>query len=194
MADHSGRTDVAGLYVAGEAAFTGLHGANRMASNSLLECLVFARAAANDIATRLTQATRTRALPPWDESRVTDSDEEIVVAHNWLELRRFMWDYVGIVRTDKRLQRAKHRVDLLLREIDEYYGNFRISSDLIELRNLALVAKLIIRCALSRKESRGLHYTLDYPTANESSPPRHTILVPENFAGGDLAPRWPEVP
>jgi len=124
------------------------------------------------------------------ESRVTDSDEEVVVSHNWSELRQFMWDYVGIVRTDKRLQRAQHRVELLLREIDEYYGNFRISNNLIELRNLAQVADLIIRSALERKESRGLHYTLDYPKANGSTSPHDTILVPGNFAGKEWNPRW----
>ncbi|MFO7641644.1 MAG: L-aspartate oxidase, partial [Candidatus Competibacteraceae bacterium] len=178
MTDLAGHTDLEGLYAIGEVAFTGLHGANRMASNSLLECLVFAAAASADLRGRLRQVLEPPPLPPWDESRVTDSDEEVVVTHNWQELRRFMWDYVGIVRTDKRLQRAKHRVDLLLREIAEYYGHFRVSADLIELRNLALVADLIIRSALERKESRGLHYTLDYPTANESAPPRDTILVP----------------
>jgi L-aspartate oxidase len=190
MTDLAGRTDLEGLYAIGEVAFTGLHGANRMASNSLLECLVFAAAAAADLLGRLRQASEPPALPPWDESRVTDSDEEVVVAHNWQELRRFMWDYVGIVRTDKRLQRAQHRVDLLLREIDEYYGNFRVSADLIELRNLALVAKLIIRSALERQESRGLHYTLDYPTASDDAPPRDTILVPAHFAGKEWGPRW----
>jgi L-aspartate oxidase len=121
------------------------------------------------------------ALPPWDESRVTDSDEEVVVSHNWEELRHFMWDYVGIVRTDKRLQRAKRRADLLSAEIDEYYGNFRVSNDLLELRNLVLVADLIIRSAMSRKESRGLHYTLDYPELDSSHPPQNTVLIPDNF-------------
>ncbi len=163
VTDLAGHTDLEALYVVGETASTGLHGANRMASNSLLECLVFARAAAADIAGRLERLPAPPAVPPWDESRVTDSDEEIVVAHNWDELRRFMWDYVGIVRSDKRLERARHRIDLLLSEIDEYYGNFRVSNDLIELRNLALVADLIIRCATTRRESRGLHFNIDHP-------------------------------
>ena len=192
MTDLRARTDMEGLYAVGEVAFTGLHGANRMASNSLLECLVFAAAAAEDIRPQLASAPEPPALPAWDESRVTDSDEEVVVSHNWAELRQFMWDYVGIVRTDKRLQRAQHRVELLLREIDEYYGNFRISGNLIELRNLAQVAELIIRSALARKESRGLHYTLDYPRANESAPVRDTVLVPTNFAGAEAPPRWAE--
>ncbi|MBK8181689.1 MAG: L-aspartate oxidase [Candidatus Competibacteraceae bacterium] len=190
LTDLAGRSDVEGLYAIGEVAFTGLHGANRMASNSLLECLVFAAAASADISPQLPHSPIPPELPEWDESRVTDSDEEVVVAHNWQELRRFMWDYVGIVRTDKRLQRARHRVELLLREIDEYYGNFRIDNNLIELRNLALVADLIICSALERKESRGLHYTLDYPAANDDSPPRDTILVPHNFAGKGWSPRW----
>ncbi|TCO80427.1 L-aspartate oxidase [Plasticicumulans lactativorans] len=190
MTDFMGRTDLEGLYAIGECAFTGLHGANRMASNSLLECLVFATAAGKDIAGHLRDVPPPPALPSWDESRVTDSDEEVVVTHNWQELRRFMWDYVGIVRTDKRLQRARNRVELLLREIDEYYGNFRISADLIELRNLAQVAELIIRCALARKESRGLHYTLDFPHADEARPPRDTVLVPSNFAQAAERPAW----
>ena len=188
MTDLAGRTDLERLYAIGEVAFTGLHGANRMASNSLLECLVFAAAAGQDIRARLERLPAPPSLPEWDESRVTDSDEDVVVSHNWAELRQFMWDYVGIVRTDKRLQRAKHRVDLLLREIDDYYGNFRISSDLIELRNLALVADLIIRSALARKESRGLHYTLDYPQADTTTPPRNTVLMPANFARSELPP------
>lgn len=192
MTDLRARTDVEGLYAVGEVAFTGLHGANRMASNSLLECLVFAAAAAEDIRPRLDRAPEPPILPAWDESRVTDSDEEVVVSHNWAELRQFMWDYVGIVRTNKRLRRALHRVELLLREIGEYYGNFRISGNLIELRNLAQVADLIIRCALARRESRGLHYTLDYPQASESTPVRDTVLVPANFAGADAPPFWGE--
>jgi len=175
----NGQTDIDGLYAIGETAFTGLHGANRMASNSLLECLVFSHSAANKINTTAHQAHKPPRLPDWDESRVTDSDEEVVVSHNWDELRRFMWDYVGIVRTDKRLQRAKSRIDLLSHEINEYYGNFRISNDLIELRNLCQVADLMIRSAQSRKESRGLHYTLDYPEQDNSCTPANTVLIPD---------------
>ncbi len=180
VTDLRGRTDLLGLYAVGEVSHTGLHGANRMASNSLLECLVFAEAAASDIRADLVRASPPAELPEWDESRVTDSDEEVVVAHNWHELRRFMWDYVGIVRTTKRLQRARRRADLLTHEIAEYYGNFRVTNDLIELRNLVLVAELIIRSALERKESRGLHYTLDYPQADDSRTPVNTVLVPDN--------------
>jgi L-aspartate oxidase len=179
ITDLQGRTDLRNLYAIGETAHTGLHGANRMASNSLLECLVFARAAAEDINKRVVKIPLSESLPPWDESQVTDSEEEIIVAHNWDELRRFMWDYVGIVRTVKRLQRAKHRVDLLIQEIAEYYGNFRITNDLIELRNLVVVADLIIRSALERRESRGLHYILDYP--HKSSLARDTVLVPPEY-------------
>jgi L-aspartate oxidase len=178
ITDRNGQTDVEGLYAIGEVAFTGLHGANRMASNSLLECLVFAHTASREILAQLTEVPPPPALPDWDESRVTDSDEEVVVSHNWEELRRFMWDYVGIVRTTKRLQRAQHRVDLLKSEIAEYYGNFRITNDLIELRNLTLVADLIIRSAQIRRESRGLHYTLDYPKLD--SIVQNTILIPES--------------
>ncbi len=178
MTDLRARTDLEGLYAVGEVAHTGLHGANRMASNSLLECLVFAQACAEDLRDRLGSLPQPPELPEWDESRVTDSDEMVVVSHNWDELRRFMWDYVGIVRTTKRLQRAKRRVDLLLAEIEEYYGNFRVNADLLELRNLALVADLIIRSALARRESRGLHYTLDHPQPDESAPPRDTVLSP----------------
>jgi L-aspartate oxidase len=180
MTDIHGRTDLPGLYAIGEVTFTGMHGANRMASNSLLECLVFGHAAARDIAAKLDSVSMPEALPLWDESRVTDSDEEVVVSHNWEELRHFMWDYVGIVRTDKRLQRAKRRVDLLNSEIAEYYGNFRVSDDLLELRNLVVVADLIIRSAMARKESRGLHYTLNFPKTDDSKPPVNTILTPEN--------------
>ena len=178
MTDLNGQTDVEGLYAIGETAFTGLHGANRMASNSLLECLVFAKSAGDNIISLLKEPHSWDKIKDWDESRVTDSDEEVVVSHNWDELRRFMWDYVGIVRTDKRLQRAKRRVDLLLSEIDEYYGNFRITNDLLELRNLATVADLIIRCAMHRKESRGLHYTLDYPETDNSKAAENTVLEP----------------
>ncbi len=178
MTDLNGLTDIENLYAIGETAFTGLHGANRMASNSLLECLVFARAAAHHITESAKQPPQWDRIRDWDESRVTDSDEEVVVSHNWDELRRFMWDYVGIVRTDKRLQRARRRVELLLKEIEEYYGNFRVTSDLLELRNLAVVADLIIRCAQQRKESRGLHYTLDYPELSDG-PPENTFLKPE---------------
>ena len=174
VTDLSGRTDVDGLYAIGEVACTGLHGANRMASNSLLECLVFAQAAADDLRGTLSQRPAPGPLKPWDESRVTDSDEDVVVAHNWLEVRRTMWDYVGIVRTNKRLERAAHRVALLKDEIQEYYGNYKISADLIELRNLIVVADLIVRSAQSRHESRGLHYTLDYPQTGAVATP--TVL------------------
>lgn len=181
VTDLNGRTNIDKLYAIGETSFTGLHGANRMASNSLLECLVFAQSAAKDINQKMALPAQWEQINDWDESRVTDSDEEVVVSHNWDELRRFMWDYVGIVRTDKRLQRAKRRVNLLLSEIDEYYGNFRITSDLIELRNLAMVADLIIRCAMQRKESRGLHYTLDYPETDNSKPATNTVLQPNSI-------------
>ena len=176
MVDNCGRTDLGNLYAIGETSCTGLHGANRMASNSLLECLVFADSAAKDITASLEQVAAPLDAPPWDESQVTDSDEDVVISHNWDELRRFMWDYVGIVRTDKRLERALRRVKLLQEEIREYYGNYKVSNDLLELRNLAMVAELMIRCAISRKESRGLHYTLDYP--EPSGRAADTILQP----------------
>ncbi len=179
MTDLKGQTDVDNLYAIGETTHTGLHGANRMASNSLLECLVFASSTSELINSKGIENIPSVEIPAWDASRVTEPDEEIVVAHNWDELRRFMWDYVGIVRTNKRLQRAKHRADLLNSEIDEYYSHFRVSNDLIELRNLTLVADLIIRSALSRKESRGLHYTLDYPDADKNLENIDTILDPK---------------
>jgi L-aspartate oxidase len=178
LADSYARTDIANLYAIGEVACTGLHGANRMASNSLLECLVFADRASEDILLKLPHIPPAPAIPDWDESQVSDSDEEVVVAHNWNELRHFMWDYVGIVRTDKRLNRAMSRVELLKKEIAEYYNNFRVTSDLLELRNLVIVAELIIRCAQQRKESRGLHYTLDYPEMDNSKPAQNIILTP----------------
>lgn len=176
MTDRNGKTDLINLYAIGEVAYSGLHGANRMASNSLLECLVFAQNASESIIRELGNNKNAFKANPWDESQVTDSDEEVVVSHNWNELRHFMWDYVGIVRTDKRLQRAHNRVHLLKHEIDEYYGHFRVTPDLIELRNLADVAELIIRSAKSRKESRGLHFTLDYP--DTSTNPQPTIIEP----------------
>jgi L-aspartate oxidase len=163
MVDLHGCTDVPGLYAAGEVTQSGLHGANRLASNSVLECLVFGLAAAKHINENWDDFPPPPAIRPWDESRVTNSDEEVVVHHNWREIRRFMWDYVGIVRTTKRLERALNRVELLREETEEYYGNFRVTPDLIELRNLVEVAGLIVRSALTRQESRGLHYTLDYP-------------------------------
>ncbi len=176
MVDHQGRTDLEGLYAIGEVSYTGLHGANRMASNSLLECVVYAWSASQDILQRLPQTSLAPRLPEWDDSRVYNSDERVVIQHNWHELRLFMWDYVGIVRTTKRLERALRRIQMLQQEIDEYYANFRISNNLLELRNLVQVAELIVRCAMERKESRGLHYTLDYPDLLENSQP--TILQP----------------
>jgi L-aspartate oxidase len=165
LVDLDGRTDVEGLYAAGEVTQSGLHGANRLASNSVLECLVFGVAAATHINRSWGDLPRPPPIRAWDESRVTHSDEEVVVHHNWREIRRFMWDYVGIVRTTKRLERALNRVNLLKQETQEYYGHFRITPDLVELRNLVEVAELIVRSALTRRESRGLHYTLDFPAA-----------------------------
>ena len=174
VTDFQGQTDVPGLYAIGECAHTGLHGANRLASNSLLECIVYGRSAANHIT--LQGKEHSKPIPEWDESQVTDSDEEVIISHNWDEIRRFMWDYVGIVRTNKRLERAQHRVQLLQKEIHDYYAQFRVTNNLLELRNLATVAELIIECALHRKESRGLHFSLDYsrqlPAASD------TILSP----------------
>ena len=179
-----GQTDLSNLYVIGESSFTGLHGANRMASNSLLECLVYAESSANSINYRLPEISLPFEIPQWDESRVIHSDENVVISHNWDELRRFMWDYVGIVRTKKRLLRAANRIELLQNEIQEFYKNFSISRDLIELRNLASVSQLIIKSAQQRKESRGLHYTIDFPDKSKFA--KDTILVPVNFAGQEI--------
>ncbi len=177
VTDLRGRADVDNLYAIGETSHTGLHGANRLASNSLLECMVFAEAAAHDILGK--PRGKPIALPQWDESRVTDADEEIIIAHNWAELRRFMWDYVGIVRTTKRLQRAQHRIQLLHEEINEYYTNFHVTTDLLELRNLVLSADLIVQSALSRHESRGLHFSKDYPYTLPQALP--TVLSPPTY-------------
>ncbi len=180
MTNRNGRTDVEGLYAIGETAFTGMHGANRMASNSLLECIVFARTASEDILANLDISPPPARLPNWDASQVSESDEQVVIAHDWHELRRFMWNYVGIERSNKRLQRAKNRIELLQKEINDYYSRFRIESNLIELRNLAMVAELIIESAAKRKESRGLHFNIDYPKLDNTKTPSNTILVPEN--------------
>ena len=174
VTDNSGRTDLKGLYAVGEVACTGLHGANRLASNSLLECLVMGRSAAEDINGR--PVTEVPKLPAWDESRVTNAFEEVTISHNWDELRRFMWNYVGIVRTTQRLERAKRRIKLLREEIDEYYANYRITSDLLELRNLAEAASLIVKSAMLRNESRGLHFSRDYPETLPTALP--SVLVP----------------
>ena len=179
MVDEHGRADVDGLYAIGEVSYTGLHGANRMASNSLLECLVYGWSAAEDIDRRIGMTRPAPTLPAWDESRVDDADERVILQHNWHELRLFMWDYVGIVRTTKRLERALRRITLLQQEMDEYYANFRVSNNLLELRNLVQVAELIVRCAMERKESRGLHYTLDYPDQLPESGP--TVLSPRTY-------------
>ena len=179
ITDLAGRTDLGGLFAVGETACTGLHGANRLASNSLVECVVLARATARAIAddeAAMGQPAAVLALPAWDESRVTDADEAVVISHNWDELRRFMWNYVGIVRTTKRLERAAHRIALLQSEIQEFYSHFRVSRDLLELRNLVQVADLIVRSAHGRHESRGLHFSRDYPEMSEQAVP--TILTP----------------
>ncbi|MCR2832571.1 L-aspartate oxidase [Parerythrobacter lacustris] len=170
------RTDLPGLWAAGECTESGLHGANRLASNSLLECFVFGEAAAQDILAHWDELSDPPAIRDWDESRVTDSDEEVVIKQNWTEIRRFMWNYVGIVRTTKRLERAAHRIKLLREEVDDYYGHFRVTTDLIELRNLLQSAELIVKSALARRESRGLHFTLDYPETLPEA--RDTVLVP----------------
>ena len=176
LIDLDGRTDLPGLYAVGECTESGLHGANRLASNSLLECFVFGEAAAAHILDHWDAFDAPPPVRAWDESRVTDSDEEVVIKQNWTEIRRFMWNYVGIVRTTKRLERAQHRIQMMTGEVEDYYGHFRVTTDLIELRNLLQTADLIVRSALRRKESRGLHYTLDYPlTLPEAT---DTVLVP----------------
>jgi L-aspartate oxidase len=172
--DLQGRTDLVGLHAIGETAYTGLHGANRLASNSLVECMVFAHSASGDILANRLPIPPT--IPPWDESRVTDADESVVISHNWDELRRFMWDYVGIVRTNKRLERAEHRIRLLQAEIQEFYANFHVTRDLLELRNLVTVADLIVKSAQTRHESRGLHFSRDYPQMVDDAHP--TTLAP----------------
>ena len=175
MVDDKSHTDIANLYAIGETACTGLHGANRLASNSLLECMVFGRIAAKDILTA--KQRELSDLPDWDESRVTDADEEVLITHTWNELRRFMWNYVGIVRTDKRLSRAMHRINMLRDEVHEFYSNFRVSNDLIELRNLLQVAELIVKSAMVRRESRGLHFSKDCPDLLDKA--ISTVLIPE---------------
>ena len=179
VTDLLGRTNIHNLYAVGEVAMTGLHGANRLASNSLLEALVFSHIAAQHALEMLPHIAKPKfsEVPPWDPSGATDSDENVVVSQNWDEIRRFMWNYVGIVRSDKRLMRARNRIDLIQQEINEYYWNFLITSDLVELRNIATVADLIITCALQRKESRGLHYTLDYPNKDEFNWLHDTIIT-----------------
>jgi L-aspartate oxidase len=176
LIDLAGRTDLPGLYAVGECTESGLHGANRLASNSLLECFVFGEAAAADILDQWDAFDAPPPVRPWDESRVTNSDEEVIIKQNWTEIRRFMWNYVGIVRTTKRLERAQHRIKLLTDEVEDYYGHFRVTTDLIELRNLLQSADLIVKSALKRQESRGLHYTLDY--LHSLPIPRDTVLVP----------------
>lgn len=179
VVDEHSQTDLAGLYAIGETSYTGLHGANRMASNSLLECFVYGMSAAKDIEAKFNHHFDIPTVPEWDASQSTNPDEDVVILQNWDELRQTMWNYVGIVRTTKRLQRALHRIEMLKKEITEYYQDYHVSKNLIELRNLVMVSEMIVRCAMQRKESRGLHYTLDYP---ELSPElRKTVLTPPNF-------------
>ena len=177
VVDQYGATDVSGLYVVGESACTGLHGANRMASNSLLECFVYAQSAAKHIASGIQESGAAPA--PWDDSRVRDSDEAVIIQHNWQELRRLMWDYVGIERTTRRLEHAAERITLLEREVAEYYGRFQITKPLLEMRNLARVAHLMVQCAAGRRESRGLHFNSDFP--HQSAQAQDSILAPPNF-------------
>jgi len=184
--DINSQTDVKGLYAIGEVACTGLHGANRMASNSLLECLVFAKSAAEHIREQWHNSESIPDAPLWDDSRVTDSDEDVVVSHNWHELRHLMWNYMGIVRTNKRLERAQRRIQLLQNEIYDYYANFRVNSNLLELRNLVMVAELMVRCAQKRHESRGLHFTLDYPELDHNLDGTETVVCPSEVQGNDF--------
>ncbi|MGE8558923.1 MULTISPECIES: L-aspartate oxidase [unclassified Acinetobacter] len=179
VVDDNSQTDIEGLYAIGETSYTGLHGANRMASNSLLECFVYGMSAAKHIESLFNPDYVSPAIPAWDDSQVTNPDEDVVILQNWDELRQTMWNYVGIVRTTKRLQRALHRIEMLKREITEYYQDYQVSKNLIELRNLVLVSEMIVRCAMERKESRGLHYTLDYPELGPEL--RKTVLTPPNF-------------
>lgn len=179
IVNQQGHTDLKQLYAIGEVSYTGLHGANRMASNSLLECVVYAWSAAKHILKEFDKAQLPPRLPAWDESQVCNSDEEVIIQHNWHELRLFMWDYMGIVRTDKRLERAMRRIHMLQQETHDYYSNFRVSNNLLEMRNLLQVAELMVLCAMQRKESRGLHYTLDYPDLDENSVA--TILEPKKY-------------
>ena len=179
IVDQHSETDIAGLYAIGETSSTGLHGANRMASNSLLECFVYGMSAAKHIQSQIDNAPRFDQVNPWDASQVEHPDEDVVILQNWDELRTSMWNYVGIVRTTKRLERALHRIEMLKREIEEYYQGYKVSKNLIELRNLVLVSEMIVRCAMQRKESRGLHYTLDYPEISNEI--RDTILTPPDF-------------
>ncbi|WP_150115754.1 L-aspartate oxidase [Acinetobacter sp. TGL-Y2] len=179
MVDPHSQTDLSGLYAIGETAYTGLHGANRMASNSLLECFVYGLAAAKHIQSEHHQHVQLPVVPHWDTSQVTNADEDVVILQNWDELRQTMWNYVGIVRTTKRLERALHRIEMLKNEIAEYYNDYHVSKNLIELRNLVLVSEMIVRCAMQRKESRGLHYSLDYPEMSDQL--HKTILMPPNF-------------
>lgn len=179
VVDQSSQTDIAGLYAIGETSSTGLHGANRMASNSLLECFVYGMSAAKHIQSQFEQAPRFNNIKPWDASQVENPDEDVVILQNWDELRTSMWNYVGIVRTTKRLERALHRIEMLKQEIDDYYHGYKVSKNLIELRNLVLVSEMIVRCAMQRRESRGLHYTLDYPELSNEI--KDTILTPPDF-------------
>ncbi len=179
VVDENSQTDIAGLYAIGETSYTGLHGANRMASNSLLECFVYGMSAAKHIQENFKADQAIPEVPEWDDSQVTNPDEDVVILQNWDELRQTMWNYVGIVRTTKRLERALHRIEMLKKEITEYYQDYQVSKNLIELRNLVLVSEMIVRCAMQRKESRGLHFTLDYPELLPEL--RKTVLIPPSF-------------